>query len=43
MTDRWMVFITDPDQLKQLEREPETILSTTEALHEVRFLPLMIR
>lgn len=35
MTDRWIVFVSDPNQLKQLEYEPESVLSMEEALHEV--------
>jgi hypothetical protein len=35
MTDRWIVFVTDRNQLKQLECEPEVVLSMEEALHEV--------
>lgn len=35
MTDRWIVFVSDRDQLKQLEGEPEQLLSMEEALHEV--------
>ena len=36
MTDRWIVFISDRDQLKKLECEPESVLSSEEALHEVQ-------
>lgn len=36
MTDRWIVFMSDHEQLRQLEREQETVLSMEEALHEVR-------
>jgi hypothetical protein len=36
MTDRWIVFVSNHDHLRQLEREPETVLSMEEALHEVR-------
>jgi hypothetical protein len=35
MTDRWNVFISDRNQLKQLECEPESVLTMEEALHEV--------
>ena len=35
MTDRWVVFVSDRDQLKNLESEPESVLSMEEALHEV--------
>ena len=35
MTDRWVVFVSDRDQLKRLECEPESVLSMEEALHEV--------
>lgn len=35
MTDRWIVFVSDRNQLKQLECEPESVLSMEEALHEV--------
>ncbi|KAM0801452.1 cytochrome P450 [Usnea florida] len=35
MTDRWIVFISDRDQLKRLECEPESVLSSEEALHEL--------
>ena len=37
MTDRWIVFVSDRDQLKQLECELESVLSMENALHEVRF------
>ena len=36
MTDRWIVFVSDREQVKQLESEPESVLSMEEALHEVR-------
>ena len=35
MTDRWIVFVSDRDQVKLLENEPESVLSMEEALHEV--------
>lgn len=35
MTDRWIIFVLDRDGIKQLEREPETVLSMEQALHEV--------
>ena len=35
MTDRWVIFVSDRHQLKQLECEPESVLSSEEALHEV--------
>lgn len=35
MTDRWIVFVSDREQVKQLESEPESVLSMEEALHEV--------
>ena len=35
MTDRWIVFVSDRDQLKHLECVPESVLSMEEALHEV--------
>lgn len=35
MIDRWIIFITDRDELKRLETEPETLLSVEHALHEV--------
>lgn len=35
MTDRWIVFVSDRDQLKRLECEPESVLSSEEALHEL--------
>ena len=35
MTDRWIVFVTDREQIKQLEYEPESVLSMEKALHEV--------
>lgn len=35
MIDRWIVFVSDRDQLKHLECEPESVLSSEEALHEV--------
>ena len=41
MTDRWIVFVSDRDQVKQLENEPESVLSMEEALHEVWFLSLV--
>ena len=41
MTDRWIVFVSDRHQLKQLECEPESVLSSEEALHEVYFLHLL--
>ncbi|KAL9638274.1 MAG: hypothetical protein Q9164_001656 [Protoblastenia rupestris] len=37
MTDRWIIFVSDREQLKELEREPESILSSEEALHELAF------
>lgn len=39
MMDRWIVFVSDRDQLKGLEREPESILSMEKALHEVPAYP----
>ena len=36
MIDRWIVFMTDREQLARLDREPESVLSTEEALHEVQ-------
>ena len=41
MTDRWIVFVSDRDQLKNLENEPESVLSSEEALHEVHPLSLV--
>lgn len=41
MTDRWIVFVSDRDQLKQLECEPESVLSMEKALHEV-WLPNLV-
>lgn len=35
MTDRWIVFVSDRKELKQLESVPESVLSLEEALHEV--------
>lgn len=35
MPDRWIVFVSDRNQVKQLESEPESVLSMEEALHEV--------
>lgn len=35
MIDRWIVFVTDRSQLKRLECEPESVLSSEQALHEV--------
>ena len=35
MTDRWIIFLSDRNQLEKLEREPESMLSMEEALHEV--------
>lgn len=35
MTDRWIIFVSDRVGLKQLESEPETVLSMEQALHEV--------
>ena len=35
MPDRWIVFVSDRDQVKLLENEPESVLSMEEALHEV--------
>lgn len=35
MTDRWIVFVSDCDQLKRLECEPESVLSMEKSLHEV--------
>ena len=35
MTDRWIVFVSDRDEVKRLENEPESVLSMEEALHEV--------
>jgi len=41
MTDRWIVFVSDHNQLKQLEWEPKSVLSMEEALHEVWPLSLV--
>lgn len=41
MTDRWIVFVSDRDQLRQLECEPESVLSMEKALHEV-WLPNIV-
>ena len=41
MTDRWIVFVSDRNQLKALECQPESVLSMEEALHEVRSLNLI--
>lgn len=41
MTDRWIVFVSDHNQLKQLECEPESVLLMKEALHEVWPLSLV--
>lgn len=38
MTDRWIVFVSDRDQLQQLNQEPESVLSMEKALHEVSLL-----
>lgn len=35
MPDRWIVFVSDRNQVKRLESEPESVLSMEEALHEV--------
>lgn len=35
MTDRWVIFVLDRDQLKRLKGEPESILLIEEALYEV--------
>lgn len=35
MTDRWIIFVSDRDQIKQLDSEPESVLSMEKALHEV--------
>ena len=35
MTDHWIVFVSDHDQIKQLDCEPESVLSMEKALHEV--------
>lgn len=35
MTDRWIVFVSDRDQIKQLDGELESVLSMEKALHEV--------
>ena len=42
MTDRWIVFVSDRDQVKRLENEPESVLSMEEALHEV-WSPSLVR
>ncbi|EEQ32771.1 conserved hypothetical protein [Microsporum canis CBS 113480] len=34
MLDRWIVFVSNQDTLKQLDREPEHVLSLQQALHE---------
>lgn len=39
MTDRWVVFVSDRDQLKQLEREPESVLSMEEHCTKYRLTP----
>lgn len=38
MTDRWIVFVSDRNQLQRLNREPESVLSMENALHEVSLL-----
>ncbi|KAM5472032.1 hypothetical protein MferCBS49748_001480 [Microsporum ferrugineum] len=35
MLDRWIVFVSNQDTLKQLDREPEHVLSLQQALHEL--------
>ena len=42
MTDRWIVFVSDRDEVKRLENEPESVLSMEEALHEV-WSPTLVR
>jgi hypothetical protein len=37
MFDRWIVCVSDQEHLKELEKEPETLLSRERALREVRF------
>jgi hypothetical protein len=39
MLDHWIVFVTNRDELKQIEQEPESLLSMEKALHEVRVAP----
>lgn len=41
MTDRWIIFVSDRDQIKQLDSEPESVLSMEKALHEVWFQNLV--
>ena len=35
MLDRWIIFVSNTETLKQLDREPEHVLSLQQALHEV--------
>ncbi|EFQ99667.1 hypothetical protein MGYG_02680 [Nannizzia gypsea CBS 118893] len=35
MLDRWIIFVSNTDTLKQLDREPEHVLSLQQALHEL--------
>lgn len=37
MTDRWIIFVTELDQLQQLECESQSTLSQEDALHELAF------
>ena len=32
---RWIVFVSAKDELEKLEKEPESVLSMEQALHEV--------
>ncbi|EFE41066.1 hypothetical protein TRV_04195 [Trichophyton verrucosum HKI 0517] len=34
MLDRWIIFVSNTETLKQLDREPEHVLSLQQALHE---------
>ncbi|EGD98143.1 hypothetical protein TESG_05529 [Trichophyton tonsurans CBS 112818] len=35
MLDRWIIFVSNTETLKQLDREPEHVLSLQQALHEL--------
>ncbi|CAG8950411.1 hypothetical protein HYFRA_00006904 [Hymenoscyphus fraxineus] len=42
MIDRWIIFVTNKEELKQLESEPESLLSMEHALNELGFTNLVL-
>ncbi|CAG8979953.1 hypothetical protein HYALB_00013084 [Hymenoscyphus albidus] len=42
MIDRWIIFVTDKEELKQLESEPESLLSMEHVLNELGFTSLVL-